>query len=493
MKYSRFSKLALFAMTSTGSNTTLLRSVFFLFSAIGTAQYTVTVLPAPPGILDDQNTAIIPAFVSPVNNKGQVAGVVRRPAINDTPVVWTNGVPTVLPVPSGFLIIAVKAINDAGQVVAQIGPDPPIAGDPNASQVVIWNGTVPTILPPLYTCPGQADSTRFISNAFGINRAGHVAGQTNAAVALNGCSVLGWIWDGSNFTSQLVQNVTCLGPTPPAVQPFGINDADHIVSNLIDAPGSSPCDLRASLIVPGRPLSQLAVPDSYTVGPTGNQINNLDQIYGNGPNSAFFWNGTSYVDAIVYPPGANFLSINNLGQMLLIKGGSPFIWQNGISTPITLPAPVLNLNSPAGLNDAGQIASYASISMPGLSPFQRIAVLTPVGPCATDVSGQIAVTRGGFRLNHTTGHYTETLTVTKSTGTAIAGPVSVVLDSIPNSATLYGPSGATGCSSPSGSPFVNLPSSLPANASVSVTLEFINPSNAGINYTTRVLAGTGQR
>jgi hypothetical protein len=477
-----------------GPNATLLRSVFLLFTAIGTAQYTVTVLPAPAGILDDQNTSIIPAFVSPINNKGQVAGVVRRPAVNDTPVVWTNGLPTVLPVPSGFLIIAVKAINDAGQVVAQIGPDPPIAGDPNASQVVVWNGTVPTILPPLYTasCPGlQApDPTEFISNAFGINRAGHVAGQTDA---VSGCSIFGWIWDGFNFTSQLVQNVTCLGPTPPAVQPLGINDSDHIVANLVDAPGSSPCDSRASIIVPGRTLTQLAVPDLYTVGPTGNQINNLDQTYGNGPNSAFFWNGTSYVDAFVFPPGANFLSINNLGQLLLNKGGSPFIWQNGTSTPISLPSPVLNLSTPAGLNDAGQIAAYSSVAVPGLSPFARIAVLTPVGPCASDVSGQVTISRGGFRLNHTTGHYTETLTVTNSTGSAIAAPVSVVLDNIPNSATLYGPSGATGCSAPPGSAFINLPSSLPANGSVSVTLEFINPSNSGITYTTRVLAGTGQR
>jgi hypothetical protein len=84
--------------------------------------------------------------------------------------------------------------------------------------------------------------------------------------------------------------------------------------------------------------------------------------------------------------------------------------------------------------------------------------------------------------------------VTNPTGVTIAGPISVVFDGVPDSATLYGLSGASGCSSPAGSPFLTVPSDLVANGgSATVTLEFLNTANAGITYTTRVLAGSGGR
>src|SRR5947199_6750252 len=123
------------------------------FCGAATVQYTPTVRPLPDGIPDDLNTITIPAFTSPINNKGQVAGIVRRPGAGDIPVVWTNGVPTVLTVPTGFTLLILQAINDAGQVVGQIQPN---NTGGNASRVVIWNGTVPTLLPhyfDLASCP----------------------------------------------------------------------------------------------------------------------------------------------------------------------------------------------------------------------------------------------------------------------------------------------------------------------------------------------------
>ncbi len=473
---------------------------FVCCTAVAAAQYTVTVLPPPAGTLDDQNTAVIPAFTSPINNRGQVAGVVRRPGVADIPVVWTNGVPTVLTVPAGYIVLRLSAINDAGQVVGQIQEVPDPAS--NSSRVAIWNGTAPTIIPhdfDLGDCPAPTP-TLSISNAFGINRAGHVSGQTVARVGNSVCSVLGWIWNGSAFSSPLIQpGPTCLGlgAGGVAIQPFGINDADHVVTSLYD-PYLSPCNKRVAILVPGMPIAPLAVPDGYVFGGgTGNQINNLDQTYGNGPDgTAFFWTGSSYVNAVTPPTAANFLSVNNLGQALLLTNGAVkfAIWHNGTSTPIPAIPPAIGYGSPAGINDAGQIASYAAVTLSGFGAVSRIVLLTPSGGCAADVSAGVTVTRGGFRLNRANGHYTQAVTVTNNNSAAIGGPVSVVFDSVPNSATLYGLSGATGCAAPVGSPFITIPSGLAANGgSASVTLDFINTSNSAVTYSTRVLAGSGTR
>jgi uncharacterized protein (TIGR03437 family) len=63
-------------------------SLLFTFiwcTAVAAAQYTVTVLPPPPGTLDDQNTAIIPAFTSPINNAAPTIASVQNAASNITP------------------------------------------------------------------------------------------------------------------------------------------------------------------------------------------------------------------------------------------------------------------------------------------------------------------------------------------------------------------------------------------------------------------------
>jgi hypothetical protein len=51
------------------------------------------------------------------------------------------------------------------------------------------------------------------------------------------------------------------------------------------------------------------------------------------------------------------------------------------------------------------------------------------------------------------------------------------------------------CAEPDGSPYINVTDSsgLAAGASMSIVLEFQNPSNQGITYATRVLAGTEAR
>lgn len=113
--------------------------------------------------------------------------------------------------------------------------------------------------------------------------------------------------------------------------------------------------------------------------------------------------------------------------------------------------------------------------------------------CASNVSSQVQVTRSGYGYNFTTARFVQTVTL-KNTGTGIiTGPISLVLDSLSSNATLFNLSGATACAVPAGSPYINTAGDLNPGASVSVSLQFTNPTKAGITYATRVLSGSAPR
>jgi hypothetical protein len=471
--------------------------ILALWTGSASAHWKATILPPPPGIPDDTNTGILPGITSPINNKGQVVGTVRRPGMNPVPVVWTDGVPTVLPLPAGYHVFAMKAINDAGLVVAQIQAD----GDEgtNLSRPVVWNGTTPSIIPfypfpvPNYYCDANTvtNPANYISNPVAINRAGHIAG----IMATDVCGTWGWVWDTVNarFIYELEYTPTCLGPAPAGVTPLGINDADQVVSGLyLPNPITGSCNIYVNptpaLISPGQPPYLLPVPEGYYLDLVGNPLNNRQQTYGVASDgNAFFWTGSNYES--VAPLTGSFEAINNVGQALLYTNVGYYIWRNGAETKITLPPSVTGLTTPAGINDAGQIASYAAVSTGA-----RIVVLTQSVSCAVDVSSQITVTAGELRLNRTTGDFVQVMTLTNNSAEAISEPISLVLDDLPNSVSLQDLSGVTSCATPAASPFTTTTSSLAANGgSVSITLKFISPTKKHITYTTRVIGGAGGR
>jgi hypothetical protein len=113
--------------------------------------------------------------------------------------------------------------------------------------------------------------------------------------------------------------------------------------------------------------------------------------------------------------------------------------------------------------------------------------------CASDVSNQVQLTRSGYGYNLVTKRFVQTLTLKNAGGSAITGPISLVLDALSAGATLFSPTGATACAGPMGSPYVNIDGNLNAGASVSLTLQFTDPTRTGITYATRVLAGPQPR
>ena len=115
--------------------------------------------------------------------------------------------------------------------------------------------------------------------------------------------------------------------------------------------------------------------------------------------------------------------------------------------------------------------------------------------CAVDVSAYVAVTRGGFVFNPGTGHYVQTVTLTNTFSATINGAFSLVLDALSANATLFNQTGTTDASyPPAGSFYANAAAaSLAPGQSLSIQLQFTNPTRAAITYNTRVLAGPGAR
>lgn len=114
--------------------------------------------------------------------------------------------------------------------------------------------------------------------------------------------------------------------------------------------------------------------------------------------------------------------------------------------------------------------------------------------CGPDISSQIAVTRSGFRLDRTKNRFVQTVMLRNITDTPLSGAISLVLDNLSSNATLSTATGTTTCSIPI-SPYQDVLAvgdTLAPGASRSVGLEFTNPTNTAITYTTRVL-GRGPR
>jgi len=117
--------------------------------------------------------------------------------------------------------------------------------------------------------------------------------------------------------------------------------------------------------------------------------------------------------------------------------------------------------------------------------------------CATDISASVTVaTQGPVKINKKTGRYAQTVTLKNGDGAA-SGPVSLVFDSLSSNATLFGSAGTTSCTSPAGSPYINVDIGADTLFSprerATITLEFVNPTGQPVTYATRVLTGVGSR
>ena len=120
--------------------------------------------------------------------------------------------------------------------------------------------------------------------------------------------------------------------------------------------------------------------------------------------------------------------------------------------------------------------------------------------CAAEVTTATQLTRPkGKRSTGTV----QTVVLRNSSAAPIAGPVSLVLDSlVPAGTTVTNAAGTTACTTPAGSPYVNVDVGSDGiwspGESVEVVLEFVLPpagrgKKPALSYSHRVLAGAGER
>jgi len=157
------------------------------------------------------------------------------------------------------------------------------------------------------------------------------------------------------------------------------------------------------------------------------------------------------------------------------------------SDPYTVHVYSVNTGNPIG--QAISTSGIASIGSPGTESFTLDAAGNIAFTCASNVSADVSVTRSGYSYGIITKRYAQTVTVANSSGSAITGPISLVLDDLSSNAGLYNSAGTTACAAPLGSPYVTVPGPLAPGKSATVVLQFTDPAKTGITYSTRVLAG----
>ena len=146
-------------------------------------------------------------------------------------------------------------------------------------------------------------------------------------------------------------------------------------------------------------------------------------------------------------------------------------------------------------DDGLHLNSAAAGKLPGSGFAVEAGYLSSVfGPStALDVTGQIAVSRGPFLYRRSTSTYTQVVTLTNTSTTVIAGPISCIVTGLTN-VTLANAVGTTRTTLPAGRPYLDASvGSLAAGASTSITLSFNRLGASPISYTVQLLAGAGSR
>jgi len=112
--------------------------------------------------------------------------------------------------------------------------------------------------------------------------------------------------------------------------------------------------------------------------------------------------------------------------------------------------------------------------------------------CAADVTRGIGITYGAIAKTKPR-RFEQTITLTNNSVATIAGPLSVVLDDLDPNVSVLNAGDVTEAMLPTGSPYVNVKTTLAPGQSVEVQLRFMNQVDDVVTYTARVLAGKGAR
>jgi len=108
-----------------------------------------------------------------------------------------------------------------------------------------------------------------------------------------------------------------------------------------------------------------------------------------------------------------------------------------------------------------------------------------VSAAVQDVSGSVRLTQNGAILNRATGKYVASVTITNTSGAALAGPLQLKLAGLAAGVTLDNANGMA-----AGAPYVTVAGPLAVGAVVNVPLTFSNPSRGLVSYTPALYKGS---
>jgi len=151
---------------------------------------------------------------------------------------------------------------------------------------------------------------------------------------------------------------------------------------------------------------------------------------------------------------------------------------------------VVTVDTEGNVKAIGFGTATVTVANSGVQIFVTFSVEDPTHPlAASDVSSQLTITRLGFRVDRNTGFLSQTVQWTNPLPVPVIGPLYFVVPNLPAGVTLIN-SGVTQNIAPVGSPFFKLALpdgiTLQPGASLSRTLQFLDPARTQIAYTPKV-------
>lgn len=319
---------------------------------------------------------------------------------------------------------------------------------------------------------GQMTSTTD-SQAFGLDVSFSVGSMFNKITTdFKDTHTLTWttsVNTSVTHTTSTVATASITGPTCTVVNgacspvyngpsEFGIyqdNQYGTFMFFPIGETSGAPLSLPASITVPGAMSGLPYGPEVLTA--TG------------GSGTGYAWCVQSGAQCVQsgppLPPGFNLSSKSNCGnfctEVTLSSTGNPV-------------APVGPYPFTVQVTDsAGNIAT------------EPMSVTITQGP--TNVTGQVAITSSGLAYSRVSQTFNGSVTVKNIGATAIGGPLQVLFVGMPATVTLINASGSV-----STTPYMTIPamSGLAPDQSITVNVEFKNPSNGAIHLTPAVYSGS---
>jgi hypothetical protein len=113
-------------------------------------------------------------------------------------------------------------------------------------------------------------------------------------------------------------------------------------------------------------------------------------------------------------------------------------------------------------------------------------------PAANIITELVSITPSGYTLNRRTGHVVQQITLKNTSSITVTGPIYFALENLSANTSVTNLTGLTANHNPTSSPYLVASSTdLAPDATLTLTLEFTNPSSGGITYTARVITGPG--